>query len=116
MYAQSGIVRLLNRSEIPEKVEHDGTTVWLLTQQLTRALETGKGIQEAAQIINSLFASGGEQAKSLAYRLFTIAEQKGWAQEAFAYNALVISWPEIQAAVSEMKSNASTPIQGTLDE
>ena len=115
LYAGSGIVRLLNRSEISHKVEQSGMSAWLLTQQLTRALESGKGIQEAAQIIHGLYKSGGEEAKQLAYRLFTIAENKGWAQEAFAYNSLVISWPEIQAAVSELKAQAADQEQMTIN-
>jgi len=116
LHSQSGTVRLHNRIEIPEKIEHDGASLWLLTQQLTRTLETGKGVQEAAQIIDKLFGSDGEKAKSLAYRLFTIAEHKGWTHEAFAYNALVVAWPEIQAAVSEMKSQTNNAAQLTLDE
>ena len=37
----------------------------------------------------------GEVARDLAYRLFHLCERKGWAQEALAYNGLVIAWPEI---------------------
>ena len=37
----------------------------------------------------------GETARDLAYRLYTICDRKGWAEEAFAYNSLVASWSEI---------------------
>jgi putative DNA methylase len=37
----------------------------------------------------------GEVARDLAYRLYTTCERKGWAQEALAYNSLVVAWPEI---------------------
>ena len=97
-------------------IEQSGMSAWLLTQQLTRTLESGKGIQEATQIIHGLYKSGGEEAKSLAYRLFTIADDKGWAQGAFAYNSLVISWPEIQVAVSELKAQAANQEQMTINE
>jgi hypothetical protein len=50
--------------------------------------------------------------KNLAYRLFTIAERKGWAGEAYAYNALVIAWPEIQSKAAEIQ--AIKPEQLTL--
>ena len=50
-----------------------------------------------------MFGSNGEQAKDLAYRLYTIAERKGWAQEAYAYNALVIAWPDIQSKAAELQ-------------
>jgi hypothetical protein len=32
----------------------------------------------------------------LAYRLYTVCERKGWAQEALAYNMLVVAWPRIK--------------------
>jgi len=31
----------------------------------------------------------------LAYRLYSLCERKKWPKEALAYNALVVSWPEI---------------------
>ena len=37
----------------------------------------------------------GEVARDLAYRLYVICEHKKWAQEALAYNSLVVAWPEI---------------------
>lgn len=103
LYAQKGVVHLLERTELPDKTHDSEKTLWLLTQQLTRAMETG-GVAACAEIVNAIFGSGAERAKALAYRLFTIAEQKGWAQEAYAYNSLVIAWPDIQAKVAEMKS------------
>ena len=107
LYAQKGVVRLLDRAEIPEYKGSGERIMWLLTQQLTRAMETG-GVKSCAEIVSQFFGSTGEQAKALAYRLFTIAEKKGWAQEAYAYNALVVSWPEIQAMAAEL---ASAPLE-----
>lgn len=103
LYAQKGVVHLLERTELPTKTHDSEKILWLLTQQLTRAMETG-GVESCAEIIASLFGSGADRTKALAYRLFTIAEQKGWAQEAYAYNSLVIAWPDIQARVAEMRS------------
>ena len=37
----------------------------------------------------------GEIARDLAYRLYTLCERKKWAEEALAYNGLVIAWPEL---------------------
>ncbi|NBL00570.1 MAG: hypothetical protein EOM50_21725 [Erysipelotrichia bacterium] len=62
------------------------------------------GVLGAARIISDILTSEPEQAKALAYRLFQIAERKGWAQEAYAYNSLVIAWPEIQNKAAELKS------------
>ena len=47
-----------------------------------------------------------ESAKELAYRLYTIAERKGWAEEGYAYNTLVVSWPDIQSRAAAMKVEA----------
>lgn len=103
LYAQKGVVHLLGRDEIPEKAETNETLIWLLTQQLTHAMETG-GVNACAEIVAPMFGSNAENAKSLAYRLFTIADRKGWAQEAYAYNALVIAWPDIQSKAAELQS------------
>ena len=111
LYAQKGVVRLLDREEIPEKIDKE--IIWLLTQQLTRALEKD-GVLGAAKIVADIFTSEPEQAKALAYRLFQIAERKGWAQEAYAYNSLVIGWPEVQSKAAELKSQMSNATQMTL--
>lgn len=103
LYAQKGVVHLLERTELPAKTLDSEKTLWLLTQQLTRAMETG-GVEACAEIVANMFGSGADRAKALAYRLFTIAEQKGWAQEAYAYNSLVIAWPDIQARVADIRS------------
>ena len=103
VYAQKGIVRLLNREEIAP--EGGGPCLWLLTQQLTRAMETG-GIQACAKIA-ARQNDGGARARDLAYRLFTIAERKGWTAEAYAYNNLVISWQDIQSAAVQVRDEQS---------
>lgn len=100
--AAKGVVRLLGREEITGQVRLDERCIWLLTQQLTRAMETA-GVLGCAQILAPMFGSNGEQAKDLAYRLYTIAERKGWATEAYAYNALVIAWPDIQSKAAELQ-------------
>jgi putative DNA methylase len=102
VYAQKGVVHLYGREEIPEKVDHHEECIWLLTQQLTHAMETG-GVKACAEIVAPMFGANAEHAKDLAYRLYTIAERKGWAQEAYAYNSLVIAWPEIQSQAAELQ-------------
>ncbi|MDR1482205.1 MAG: hypothetical protein LBI74_06225 [Synergistaceae bacterium] len=104
---------LLTREEITGKIEHGGMIIWLLTQQLTRALEKD-GITGAAKIVSDIFSSGPEHAKALAYRLLQIAERKGWAQEACAYNSLVIAWLEVRGRVAELLSRAANGKQLSL--
>lgn len=103
LHAEKGIVRLLTREEIEMKPKWDKQSTWLLMQKLTRALETG-GIQECAKYVYEVDASQAEYAKALAYRLYTISERKGWNQEAFAYNNLVVAWPEIQSAAADIRN------------
>ena len=102
LYAKAGIVHLLDRSEMTEKVDSNEQCIWMLTQQLTQAMAKG-GIEACAKILADIFGSNGERAKDLAYRLYTIAERKNWANEAYAYNALVVAWPDIQARAAALK-------------
>lgn len=102
LYAKAGIVHLVERGELPEKVDSGEQCIWLLTQQLTQAMAKG-GIEACAKILVDIFGSNGERAKDLAYRLYTIAERKNWANEAYAYNALVVAWPDIQARAAALK-------------
>ena len=113
IYAQKGKVHLIERPELPTSInEHEGS-IWLLCQQLTYKMEKD-GIEGCAAAIANMYGSNAERAKDLAYRLYTIAERKKWAQEAYAYNALIVAWPEIQSRAAELK--AITPQQLTLED
>ena len=103
LYAKAGVVHLVERDSLPEKVDSNEGNIWMLTQQLTRSMATG-GVENCAQIVFNMFGSNAENAKDLAYRLYTIAESKGWANEAYAYNALVVAWPDIQTKAAELKA------------
>ncbi len=95
VFARKRAVHLTDRESLPEHV--DGTaSVWLLCQQLTLAMERG-GIERCAAMIAPMPDAAPGRAKDLAYRLYTIAERHGWAQEAYAYNAFVVSWPQIKS-------------------
>ena len=102
LYAKAGIVHIVERDELPEKSKESEEIIWLLTQQLTRAMAKG-GIEACAKLIVDIFGSAAERAKDLAYRLYTIAEQKKWTNEAYAYNALVVAWPDIQSRAASIK-------------
>jgi putative DNA methylase len=69
-------------------------TAWEAAQHLIYRLERG-GEQSAADLLSQL-GSLSEIVRDLAYRLYTICERKGWAQEALAYNMLVVAWPRIK--------------------
>lgn len=105
-----GKVHLLDRNEVSDRVSFTLPT-WLVTQQLTHALEEG-GVTACAKLLVGALGGKADGAKALAYRLFTIADKKNWQQEAFAYNSLVTAWPEIQSKAAQLAAEA--PTQGTL--
>ncbi|MHB1423644.1 MAG: REP-associated tyrosine transposase [Gemmataceae bacterium] len=107
--ARGGKVQLIGRAELADDwnpAADKRLTVWETAQYLIRTLEQ-KGEMEAAALLNKL---GGmaETARDLAYRLYSICERKKWADEALAYNGLVIAWPELtKLALSERTRQSS---------
>lgn len=98
-----GRVQLLKRADLPPDWNPEADrrlTDWEIAQYLIRALETGG--RTAAAALKSRIGSRAELAKDLAYRLYTICERKGWAQEALAYNGLVVEWPAITKEATEL--------------
>ena len=108
--AEKGVAHLVDRGNLPEKVDFADNMVWLFTQRLTRAMSTG-GIKACASLIHNVHSSLPEQAKALAYRLHSIAERKGWQEEAFAYNSLVIAWTDIQMAAANIHEREKDQIE-----
>jgi len=97
-----GSVRLRKWSEMPRdwSPETDRRTpVWEALHQLIRALN-----QEGESAAGALLArmpARAEPMRALAYRLYTLCERKGWAEEARAYNELVTAWSAIEQVASE---------------
>lgn len=94
--ARGGKVKLISRNDMSEDWDPSKDkrlTIWEATQYLIRALDQ-KGEEGAADLLRKL-GGLGETTRDLAYRLYSICERKKWAQEALAYNSLVIAWPEI---------------------
>ena len=109
--ARAGKVRLLRRDELdpdwdPQKDKRP--TAWEACQHLIYDLEKG-GEQSAAGLLAKL-GSLSETARDLAYRLYTICERKGWAQDALGYNMLVVAWPRLK----EMAGRKVHPEQSRL--
>ena len=112
VHAEKGTVRLLTREELPEEADKD-KGIWLLTQQLTHAMETD-GVAGTAKIVADISTSEPERAKDLAYRLFNLAERRGWTDEAFAYNSLVTAWPDVQSKAAELSAAWNNAEQQSL--
>jgi len=97
-----GSVRLRKWSEMPRdwSPETDRRTpVWEALHQLIRALNQ-QG-ESAAGALLARMPTRAEPMRALAYRLYTLCERKGWAEEARAYNELVTAWSAIEQAASE---------------
>jgi putative DNA methylase len=107
-----GRVRLLRPNEY--SADWDPKTdsrmpVWENLHRLVRALgaqgETGAG-QLLAQV-----KAKSETIRQLAYRLYTLCERKGWADDARTYNEMITSWTGIETVASTISTE---PIQGKL--
>ncbi len=115
VYAEKGVVHLLERTELPElKVSRltADRCLWMITQYLIQSMDTG-GIEACARLVVE-FSASAERARDLAYRLFSLAERKGWNAEAYAYNSFVVAWPDIQQKAAELRAARRTAKQGSL--
>jgi putative DNA methylase len=114
--ARAGKVRLLKRDELPTDWRPDTDrrlTAWEAVQHLVRALDQ-RGEQGAAGLLARIPGGLADVARDLAYRLYTTCERKKWAQEALAYNSLVVAWPEIARLAAERQK--AGPVQGRMFE
>lgn len=107
-----GYVRLRKWAEYP--ADWDPRTdkrlpVWEVLHQLIRALKQD-GESGAGRML-AVVKGKSEAVRQLAYRLYTLCERKGWAEDARAYNELITSWSGIESATGDEE-----PIQGVLFE
>jgi putative DNA methylase len=117
----AGKVRLYQRTQLPD--DWDPTTdrrlcVWEATQHLIKRLEA-RGEGGAAELLLQLKNISGHgdlaaNCRALAYRLYNHCEKKKQAEEARAYNGLVIAWPELERLASASSNSSSAPRQTTL--
>ncbi len=98
-----GRVRLLRPEELGESRERGEAwapegegrlTGWRVAHELVRAREQG-------EVAAGRLTGRVEGVRELLYGLHAAAERRGRAGEAFAYDALVRSWPEIERLARE---------------
>ena len=89
--------------------------MWEATQHLVAALERSE--TEAADLLHRL-GGYGDRARQLAYVLFQKATDKGWAEEAGAYNGLIAAWPTLQAmgSIRTMTPSSTTAVTAGAEE
>lgn len=108
----SGKVRLLKWAEYPTDWDprtDTRTPVWEALHQLIRALKQGG--ESASGALLAALGGKAEAVRQLAYRLYTLCERLGQAEDARAYNELITSWTGIETAAV----NAPKAAQGELD-
>jgi putative DNA methylase len=121
LYSVAGKVRLYQRTQLPDDWDPSSDKrlcVWEATQHLIKRLEaSGEG--SAAELLLQLKNVSGHgdlaaNCRALAYRLYNHCEKKKQAEEARAYNGLVIAWPELERLASASSTKSSAPRQTTL--
>ncbi len=106
-----GDLRLLKWAEMPRdwSPENDSRlAVWEGLHQLIRALN-----QDGESAAGALLARMPDKTASLnalMYRLYTLCERQGWAEEARAYNELQGAWAGIELASQEI-GHSNTQVQ-----
>ncbi len=94
-----GKVRLLRPNEYPsdwDPKKDPRIPIWEMLHQLIRALRD-EGESGAGKLLAELKPKS-EAIRQLAYRLYTLCERKGQADDARAYNELVTSWSAVESA------------------
>ena len=104
--SSEGKLRLLRWADMPrdwgpeaDTSSKGGTPVWEALHQLIRALNQDG--ETAAGNLLARMPSRADPMRALAYRLYTLCERKGWAEDARAYNELVTAWGGIEQAATE---------------
>jgi putative DNA methylase len=106
-----GRVRLLKWPEYPANWDpHTDarTPIWEALHQLIRTLNQSG--ESAAGALLAALGGKAEAVRQLAYRLYTLCERLGQAEDARAYNELITSWTGIESAAA----TAFIPFDGLL--
>ena len=94
--SKAGRVRLLTRNELDEEWDplvDRRLTVWRVAQHLIARLDHSE--MDAADLLRKVGSGVGDRARRLVYLLYQIADRKGWASDAVAYNGLIRAWHDI---------------------
>ena len=106
-----GIVRLRKWSEYPLDWNPQSDTrnpIWETLHHLIRALRQ-EGETAASRLLATV-PGKSEATRQLAYRLYTLCERQGWAEDARAYNEIITGWAGVESAANA----APTETQGKL--
>ena len=110
-----GKVQLLKWAEYPADWvprTDKRTPVWEALHHLIRTLKQGG--ESASGVLLAALGGKAEAVRQLAYRLYTLCERLGQAEDARAYNELITSWTGIEAVANSAAPQADP--QGLLFE
>ena len=117
-----GKAALTPREELPAgwtPLSDRTLTVWECVQHTARVLAAEDGGAQAAACLIVQMGAKAADARALAYRLYEIASQKGWAQEALVYNELAQDWANLEDIAASIDRpdwrTAAEAAQGALD-
>jgi putative DNA methylase len=92
-----------------------GATIWTCVQHTARVLNAEDGGGVAAARLVAEMGPKAADGRALAYRLYEIASQKGWAAEALIYNELAQEWPKLEELASAPRArDPAATAQGSL--
>jgi putative DNA methylase len=95
--SDGGKVRLLKQSEYPsdwDPTRDKRLPVWEALHQLIRSFRSDG--ERGAGVVLAVVKDRTESIRQLAYRLYTLCERRGQAEEARGYNDIVTSWTAVE--------------------
>ena len=120
--AGGGRVSLIAPPDLPDDYDprtDDRISHWEVVLHLARTLETG-GLDSTGRLLAAARERGldGDSLRSLAYRLYDLAEEHGRTADGNLFNGLGSSWPEIETtarSATAAGAGARTANQTTLN-
>lgn len=109
IHSKAGNVRLLRPEELSansDPASNKRTTIWEMTHHLLRLYFHEKAGDVASAALLRKLGRDSDLARDLAYQLFHVCEKKKRSQEALAYNALVLGWPEISRLARDNRNRS----------
>ena len=108
-----GEVRLISHKDIAPYSMGRNFNLWLFTQQAVKAF-SDEGYAGIAGMFADLTDEQITRIKALCYQLFSIADKKGWTEEALIYNSMITSWDMAIGAVPSIKEARRAVVQPDL--
>ena len=99
LFETGGVVRLLKWADYQgdDLPSGERVPVWDLLHRLIMRLRQD-GERPAAALLGAALDKA-DATRQLAYRLYTLCEREGLAEESRAYNEIITSWNAIEAAI-----------------